>query len=64
MKVYRALAYLVAVGVAFQVAVLGLLHGVNALAILAVALVAGLRVARAVGGRDEGAPVEVPAPVG
>jgi hypothetical protein len=42
---------------------LGAVHGVNALAILAVAMMAGMRAGRAVRDRD-GAAVEVVAPVG
>ena len=48
----------------FDVAAVGLLHGINALAILSVAIMAGMRAGRAARGRHSAEPVEVAAPVG
>ena len=47
----------------FAVAGLGILHGVNALAVMAVAVMAGMRAGRAARGRHSAEPVEVAAPV-
>ena len=55
------LQWLLALG-SFAVALLGILHGLNALAIFAVAVMAGMRVERAVRVRDAAEP-QVPAPV-
>jgi len=49
--------------VSHAVPALGVLHGVNALAVFAVAVMAGMRVKRAVGNRAR-TEAEVPAPVG
>src|SRR3954447_20076046 len=49
--------------VSFDLPALGLVHGINALVILAVALMAGMRAARAVRGGSDAAPVAVAAPV-
>jgi Family of unknown function (DUF6220) len=59
------LQWVLAIG-AFDAAIIGILHGVNALAIFAVAVMAGMRVGRAVRSRDTTttATPEVPTPVG